>query len=227
MVEITLLRMKNLKFLLDADDVLLKTGDEKIRWLRGNLTEDDVVDKSRTLESILPYDCSRTALVPIIGHENYERMTVYVYSADGTTSTKPLDGALDSIKELAEMGRIYVVSARKPEQIQNTRNWLQANGFDPYIERAFSEKEPECIDIPVISGSKKVGIAKHLGAQMLVDDDERHMPKEPVEGVDCLLFGPGDREKIIASSHHVIIAPNWNDVVRYTRKYATGTNQII
>lgn len=72
-----------------------------------------------------------------------------------------------------------------------------------------STEDPQYGNVEKLAGSKKVGIAKHLGAKVFVDDDERHMPIEPVEGLDCLLFGPGNRQQIMTSLPHIIIAPDW------------------
>ena len=47
-----------------------------------------------------------------------------------------------------------------------------------------------------------------------IDDDERHMPQVLVEGLDCLLFGEGDRTDI---KPHITIARNWNEVVAYAQ----------
>lgn len=213
-------KINNQKFLLDFDDVMLKTGDEKVRWLRQNISIDDLLDKNRPVESIKPYECSRTVLTPIVGHDNYERMIDYVYGPQGTAAIQPLDGALEGVAELSKVGEVYVVSARKQKYIGNTKVWLQDNGFDPYItpSNIFAEDNEEFAVVNKVAGSKKVGIAKHLGAVMFVDDDERHMPKEPVEGLHCLLFGPLKRRY---APNHIVIAKDWNEVVEYARNIKT------
>jgi hypothetical protein len=207
--------MKNLKFLLDGDDVVLKTGDQKVIWLNDNLKAEDIQDKNKRLADILPEDCSRSVLVPIIGEDNYNRMVENIYSAEGTSRIRPVDGALAGVEELAKMGEVYVVSARRPDQVENTRTWLNANGFNPYIgDRVYAEKDPRFKDVEKEGGSKKVGIALNLGARMFVDDDERHMPNEPVS-VDCLLFGDQDRNV----KPHILAVKNWRQVVEYAKIY--------
>lgn len=207
--------MGNLKFLLDADDVLLDTGDSKVKWMRANLTDNGLVDKSRTVESIAKHECNRTTLVQIIGEPNYEKMTGYVYSLEGTLSTPTYDGALQGVSELAKLGDIHVISARKPQDVENTKAWLKANGFYQFFgdNSVSSTGDVQYSGIAPVAGSKKVGIALHRGATIFVDDDERHMPSEPV-GVECILFGPGERLNTLG---HIQIAKNWGEVIRYVR----------
>ena len=58
--------MGSLKFLVDADDVLLDTGYSKVKWMRTNLTDDDLVNKSKTAESIAKHECTK-AHIPYEG----------------------------------------------------------------------------------------------------------------------------------------------------------------
>lgn len=202
-------------YLLDGDDVLLKTGERKIRWLKENLSNDDILDKTRTIESLQPYECSRTILVPIIGADAYDKMGFYVYSREGTLEIEPMEGALEGVKELSNTGEIYVVSARRPDHAQNMEEWSKLNDFHRYLTDVASTKDPKYETVPKVEDSKKVGIGVYLGAKMFVDDDGRHMPKNSVTGLDCILFGPIERDV----GEHIIVAKNWDDVISHTRKY--------
>jgi len=183
------------------------------RWLRENLSDEDIKDQARTVESIQPYECSRTVLVPIIGEDSYNEMVRFVYSMNGKLRIKQVDGALDGVRELANMGDVYVVSARNPQQTKNTREWLNLHSFYKHLVDVASTEDPKYADVSKVEDSKKVGIGVHLGARMFVDDDERHMPQNPVDGLDCLLFGPLERN----AGKHIIVAKNWSDVVKYAK----------
>ena len=216
--------MVTLISILDADDVLLNTGKAKVVWIRRNLNYADLEDKLRTVESINPWECNRTDITPIIGHENYERMGAFVYSREGTLPIQPIDGALQGVAELSSLGEIYVLSARKPEFTENVKEWLNNNGFYRYIkhDNVSSVSDPRYKDTPAVADSKKVGIAVEVGADMFVDDDRRHMPKEFLEGLQCLLFGETERKDI---KPYIRIARNWGDVILCAReiaKYKTG-----
>ena len=207
-------------FAIDGDDVILATGFMKKRWIEENIRDEQLIDKTRTIASISPYECNLTQLAPIIGRSNYFRMVNDVYGPEWTAATQPVPGALEGIEALAQNGNVEVITARRAWEVQNTVDWLRENGAA--IRSIKYVDDPDFSCVTAVAGSKKVGIAKHLGARMLVDDDERHMPKEPVGGLDCLLFGPGDRTSFIASAPHVIVAPTWTDVVSYSRRYTTG-----
>ena len=125
--------MGNLIILLDADDVLLDTGSTKTKWMQENLTDADVIAPGRTIKDIQPYECNRSVLEKIIGHDNYERMTSYVYSQQGTDLTPVYKGAFEGIRELAKIGEVHVISARKPKDVVNTRNWLRNNDFMNFL----------------------------------------------------------------------------------------------
>ena len=148
--------MKELTTLLDADDILLRTGEKKVEWLRKHLTDEDLVDKTRTIQSIQPYECSLSALVPIIGQEVYTEMTSFVYSLEGTIPILQLEGALCGVQELSKLGDIYVVSARKPEQTKNTAEWCKRNNFFEYFIDIFSTEDPKYSHI------EKVAIARMI-----------------------------------------------------------------
>ena len=102
-----------------------------------------------------------------------------------------------------------------PEEVEFLRQCLEKNGFLPYIADLSSCEDTKYEDIPKVSGKKKVDVALHLGAAIFVDDDERHMPQESVDSLQCLLFGEGERKNI---APHITIARNWEEVVSYATK---------
>jgi len=198
--------MDKLIAVVDADDVILGTGLNKLAYMSQHYPD------QASISRIKPYQCSRTALVPIVGLPFYERMNAKVKSSEWTLRASPLEGALNGIQELARMFRIHVLSTRTPEETQYVEEWLRLKGLHDY--EVSSAIDPKYNHIEQLSGSKKVAIASHFGARMFIDDDERHMPEVLVEGLDCLLFGEGDRIDI---EPHITIARNWNEVVAHAQ----------
>jgi len=204
-------RMKTYKILLDGDDVILKTGDAKVAYIRKHLRDSDL--KGRTVESIRPEECSRSLLTPIIGPDAYNQMVSYVYSREGTLSILPVHGALRGLAALSSFAELYVATARTVEQAENVAESCRINGN--IVKKVYSVVDPEFAEISEVAGSKKVGIALKLEAKLFVDDDTRHMPSEPVEGLQCLLFGEASRKNVPA---YIQIARNWDEVVTYAQR---------
>ena len=199
--------MNELISVVDADDLILKTRDSKMAYM------DQHYSGKESITNIKSYD--RTTLVPIIGLKFYEEMNSHIKSRGPTLATPPLEGALDGIKDLSELIRIHVLSARTPEETQFVREWLEMYGLTPYIIDVSSVEDPQYDNVPEVSGKKKFDVASHLGASLFVDDDERHMPDEQVDGLRSLLFGEGEREDI---APHIIIARTWEDILIYARQ---------
>jgi len=195
-------------FVIDGDNVILKTGERKLEYLKKHFG-------SEIVKGVSPYACSRALLGPIIGDKAYGELADFIYSAEGTSTIQPVEGAFEGVKKLAKMGEVYVLQARHVEQVKNSIEWFRQNGFDSYLSDVFSVMDPRFADIEEVSGSKKVGIAIHLGAKMFVDDEDRHMPKNPVDGLDCLLFGLVERN----IGKHIIIVKTWEDVINYASKF--------
>ena len=157
---------------------------------------------------------------PKIGNEAYGEMISYVYSLMGTLEIPPFEDALNGVMDLTGFESIYVVSTRKPKDTENTREWLQRNSFNTYLSEISSTNCQKYKGISPIAGSKKVGIAKSIGASILVDDG-RHTPNENVQGISCLLFGEAERKeakffwKIIRTWKEVLIYIHKMDLVDY------------
>ena len=201
--------MQDLIAVIDADDVVLKTGSTKLDYMRQHFPHQGLIAR------IQPYECSRTALVPIVGLKFYEEMNAFIKSREGTLRTPALEGALRGIQELSELIQVNVLSARTPEETEFAREWLEKYGALPYVARVSSAEDPKYDGVPKISGKKKVDVALHLGAVLLVDDDERHMPEKQFDGLHSLLFGEGERKN---TPQHITVARNWVEVVAYAQK---------
>ena len=127
-----------------------------------------------------------------------------------------VDGAVEGVMHLSKKGEVYVVSARKVDQTENTAKWCLKNGIVGYLQDVASTNDQKYAGVEKIAGSKKVRIAMHLGAKLFVDDDPRHMPNEAVDGLHVLLFGEAERRDVPG---HITIARTWDDVKAYADRH--------
>jgi hypothetical protein len=143
---------------LDYDGVIADTNQIKSDWIAENLGLD-----------VPPWLCDRTECVPIIGLENYNRMSPIVYGREASLRAQPVPGALEAVRALQRTYRLIIVTARTTEQIQWTREWLRQQR----VEDAFG-------DILSSSGGiAKAEIVRQIGAIALIEDDVRHLLKWP------------------------------------------------
>jgi len=156
-------------FALDYDGTIADTNAIKARWIRDNLGI-----------KVAPYNCDHTWCAPIIGEEEYKRMSAVVYNRENSLAAEPVDGALSALKRLAEHGPVFVVTARDGSNAPFAVEWLNDRGLMRYIER-----------IVPWNGGPKIATARAIGCRALVDDDIRHLLKEPAGNLKLLLLKPG------------------------------------
>ena len=154
---------------IDYDGTIADTNLVKVEWVKAHLG----LDLSR-------WQCSRTSCVPLIGIADYERMIAVVYERDSTLQAQPLPGALEAIRALAASVQVHIVTARPPRRIEFAREWLSLHGILPHIAGIESSV-----------GSSKGLICAQIGAQALVEDDERHLLRADVSGLRRILLHYG------------------------------------
>jgi len=154
---------------IDYDGTVADTNLEKVKWIKAHRGED-----------LSRWECSRTRCVPLIGINDYERMIAVVYERDSTLRAQPVPGALDAIRALAASDQVYIVTARPQRRIAFAREWLSAHGILLHIA-----------GIETSVGSSKGEICRRIGAEALVDDDERHLQHEDIVGVRRILLHHG------------------------------------
>ncbi|MBN1290878.1 MAG: hypothetical protein JXB48_03485 [Candidatus Latescibacteria bacterium] len=156
-------------FALDYDGTIADTNTIKSKWIRDEFGIE-----------IAPYNCDRTWCVPIIGEDNYNRMSPFVYDREHSLQAKPIPGAPEALRTLSEHSPVYVVTARTGSNAPFAEEWLTEHGLMQYIERI----------IPG-TGEPKITVAKSLGCSILIDDDIRHLTDMPGNGMKLLLIKPG------------------------------------
>lgn len=156
-------------FAIDYDGTIADTNAAKVEWIKMHLG----IDVPR-------YYADRTSCVPIIGEEQYNKMSKEVYERESTLGTKPVPGATKAIKRLAEYGPVYVISARSRNQMMFAREWLKRCKLDLHVN-----------DIVLQGNKDKITLAKALDCKVLIDDDERHLKGVPDANILLILLKTG------------------------------------
>jgi len=173
---------------IDFDGTLANTGLIKSKYL---LERHGVVVK--------PEGCNRTKYLPLIGLAAYEEMAELIYGRDSTLQTPVVDGAAVAIQELSQYAQLHVVTARNESRAGVVREWLSLIGIENCIYRV------GCLS----KGESKADVCCSIGAEVLIDDDIRHLRQNEV-CKQLILFGtdeptPGTR---------AIPAKTWPDVLK-------------
>jgi hypothetical protein len=184
---------------LDYDGVIADTNQVKSDWIAGTLGLD-----------VPPWLCNRTECVPLIGLENYNRMSPIVYGREASLRAQPMPGVLEAVHTLRQMYRLAIVTARTEEQVQWTRDWLAQQGIEDAFEGIHSSS----------GGIAKADILRQLGAIALIEDDVRHLLKAPEVRFVRIHLAPHREE---GSSHPgIVTAGDWAALVVMLKNLERG-----
>jgi 5'(3')-deoxyribonucleotidase len=177
---------------IDYDGTIGDTNQEKVKWIKAELDKD-----------VSPWDCNRTDCVPIIGPEAYERLGNYVYERESTLRANEVPGAREALRTLAKTCVLQVVTARLPKRVPHAREWLQRNGVLSCIKALHSS-----------SGSSKAAVCAAINADILIDDDIRHLRNTEVAGLDRILLQHG-REEAPECGPGITFCRSWREVLEH------------
>ncbi len=175
---------------IDFDGTISDTNAMKARWIRDHLG----MEVAQSL-------CDRTACVPIIGLENYERLSPAAYEREGTLSAPPIAGVAEALQRLSAVAELFLLTARKPHRVAFAEEWLDARG----LLRCFSA-------IMTSDGEPKHALCVAHGLRALVDDDARHIIGLDAHGVRGILFKACDA-RIVPGTDGVRLCRTWPQVV--------------
>ena len=176
---------------LDYDGTIADTNREEAAWIEANLGQ-----------AVAPWDCNRTSCIPLIGAEAYRALGNAVYERDSTLEAREVPGAVAAIRALAQLGWVYVVTVRSPRRIEFAREWLSRNDALPYIE-----------DVVTSQGSSKGKVCSQLGAEVLVDDDVRHLDGDDLPALRRILLHHG-RNDGMDSGPGIDVCGSWEEVLK-------------
>lgn len=157
---------------IDFDGTIADTNFMKAYWIFENLRY-----------RVEPYRTDRTSCVPIIGLENYEKMSAVLFERKSTLKSPEIPRAIAGLETLSSIaGGLYIVSMRDKRRMQFAREWLKSRGALKYIS-GFGE-------IDNLDGTRKTKeqVCIELQLDGLVDDDERHLAWIQIPGFRKIVF---------------------------------------
>lgn len=179
-----------MKLAIDFDGTICDTNSVKAEWIKRELG----------LE-VMPYLCDRTCCTELIGDEEYHRMSAYVYSNNVTWKTRPVPGALKALSVLRSCHQILIVTARTGQKLKAANCWLK---------RYRETRDLVCYGLDTDQTSK-AELCQDQNAQMLLDDDERHVHSAIALGVKGILFK--NSAPLSFQRREVEVCRSWKEVV--------------
>jgi len=176
-------------FALDYDGTIADTNSIKVEWIRKNLRRD-----------VPKYNCDRTSCVPLIGLEEYDRMSKEVYARDPTLAAKPVPGAPQALETLAAHGSVYILTARR-STLSFAQEWLEKNSLASHIREIIS-----------VTDRPKIIVAGNLGCKVLIDDDKRHLLAVPNAHLLLIHLRIGF-DQMIETEENIRMCTTWHDAV--------------
>ena len=179
-----------MRIAIDYDGTIADTNREKSLWIREHLGLD-----------VPPWDCNRTDCVPLICLEAYEAMGEWVYADEGSSEALPVPGALEALRELTGAHELFVLSARSVENLEYSRMWLEARDAAGLFSGFHSS-----------SGTTKGAVCRSIGAEVLIDDDSRHLSAQDLAWLIRVLLQHG-REEAPERAPGVTFCRSWGEVI--------------
>lgn len=187
-------------FALDYDGVISDTNSIKASWIKERLGIDIPI-----------YECDRTTCVPLIGEEQYNKMSEDVYGRELSLQAKPVLGVYEALETLTRHGPLYVITARKEDNLAFAHEWLKKNDLEHFIDQIIS-----------LDNNSKITIAENLSCKVLIDDDKRHLLSNPNTKILLILIKIGLKnfEKRIKYNGRILLCTTWRDFVFKSLNYA-------
>jgi uncharacterized HAD superfamily protein len=151
---------------VDFDGVVADTNTRKAAWILTTLGS-----------AISPDQCNRSACVPLIGVEAYNRLADWAYSPEATLTTTPVRGAAAALRSLSKSHRVVIVTARGETNRSAVETWLDSQ-----------QLRADVSSIESSAGTTKLAIARACRASWLLDDDIRHLVDLAGTEVNAALF---------------------------------------
>ncbi len=181
----------SVRIAIDFDGTISDTNRAKAAWI-----------KKRLGQSLEVWQCDRSTCEPIIGVEAYKRLADHVYERVCTLETPAVEGVAKALAQLAQAAELHLVTARPAARLEFAREWADRNGVAQHF-RAFHSS----------AGSSKEEVCRMIAADVLIDDDIRHLRDVKLAGLRRLHMQL-DRETTDDSIASVIVCRSWSDVLK-------------
>ena len=175
---------------IDFDGTIIDTNRAKSEWIA-----------EKTGRQIAPYHCDRTRCVPLIGADAYREMGRYVYSESCTLSLHAIDGALSAIDLLRKTHAVVVITARSGRTLESASCWLESHHETRGLQTLGLSPE-----------TSKLDVCRTAGAQVLIDDDERHLRPFTNTAARPILFKQNAPES--ESFEIDVVCRTWAEIVK-------------
>lgn len=181
--------MKDKKIAFDFDGVIADTNNEKLKWLRSKGVYIKSADKT-SFYSELNQIMSNSEV-----EELYRNMSHVIFQPEILYETRPILGAIETLKKLSRRFDIYIITARTKELIEPIYDWLKNYGLSENIQEIISS-----------SYEFKQDICLRNNICFLCDDDVRHLIDKKVN--TRVLFN--NNRKI--TSDDINIVETWDEI---------------
>ncbi len=170
---------------LDYDGVVANTNQLKVDWIKTTLGKD-----------VPAWQTDRSNCVKIIGEDDYNRLSAYVYAEEASKIALPIPNVVESLLKLSQSYTLFIVTARTLTNVEFAKTWLKSKKlYDKFEDVIPSLKET------------KASIAERLNSSALVDDDIRHL-----QGLGSYTFAKyhfSHQDSNTYEDKDIISAPDW------------------
>ncbi|MDP3990406.1 MAG: hypothetical protein Q8Q01_04340 [archaeon] len=195
-----------MKIAFDCDDVLaIFTGHLAREYNRRFGT------RINWYEVVPSYD----ELMKVLGDNAEKNITQLYLDRDYILNMEPMDGAVNGMQSLVEMGvKPYVVTARVTCKYAYTVAWLQKN----FGQELFTEKNVFYSGYREHHHSTKGEQCRSLGVDYLVDDHPDHNRDAVKNGIKPILYTQRWNIRLDAEKEGFIRVANWSGLLRFLKE---------
>ncbi len=188
-----------IRIAVDYDGTIADTNLVKSKWLKRNMNID-----------IPAWRCDRTLCETIIGREKYNEMAKDVYGRELSLGASEVRGAREGLKQLKELGSVFVLTARDPEMLQWAEIWLAEHGVRDDVEQVIANL-----------GQPKLKLCQEYQINVLIDDDQRHVFEAEPGDIRRILLKNG-MDGTLDVPEYVTLCRDWGEVTVVVKKWVFG-----
>jgi uncharacterized HAD superfamily protein len=149
-----------------------------------------------------------------VDHDETERRAIAYHQTDDMAHYEHHEDADEVLRKLAQKNRLIIVTARRKEVTEITKNWINKhfNGIFEAIHHA------GIFDTKITDGSfsaTKAGLCQQLGVEYLIDDQSKHCNAASELGIKTIMFGDYPWNHNDKLHPGIMRCNNWSEVLEY------------